>query len=74
MNGISRDTFAQMDVDSKLNILFDYTVESVKVCKSLDDKTDKLEMKAARWGAAGGIVTAIGAYLASLFIGHISVK
>jgi hypothetical protein len=62
-----------METDDKLNVLFDYVVASLATCKNLDDKTAKLEMKAARWGAVGGVVSAIGAFLAATFINsHIS--
>ncbi len=72
MDGISRETFKRMDTDSKLNVLFDYLVESNKTCAALDEKIVSLNMKAARWGGVGGIITAAGAYLAAIFIGHIT--
>lgn len=65
MDGISRETFEQMDTDSKLNVLFDYLVP-------LNEKVENLNQKAVRWGAIGGIFATLGAYLSSLLIGHIS--
>jgi hypothetical protein len=69
---ISRETFQQMETDDKLNVLFDYVVASFTTCKNLDDKTEKLERKSIKWGAVGGVMSAIGAYLAAMFINHMT--
>jgi len=72
MDGISKETFEQMDADSKLNVLFDYAVTAFETAKALDEKVDDLNKKALKWGGVGGIAAAIAGYLASLFINHIS--
>ncbi len=74
MDGISKDTFEKMDTDSKLNVLFDYIVDFCKNAKILEDRYEGLEKKSTRWGAIGGFITAVAAYLATLFIGHMTSK
>jgi len=68
MNGISRDTFEQLSDSDKLNVMYDLHCDSNKQIKELKTEIEMLKGKAMRWGGAGGVITAIGAYLASLFL------
>ena len=74
MPEITRETFEAMDIDSKLNVLFDYTVASLNACGGLEDKYEKLEKKAIKLGSLAGGVATVGGYLAHLFIAHITGK
>jgi len=64
MDGISKETFEQMDVNSKLNVLFDYAEEAIQVAKDLDKKIEKRKkfdtVTAAAMGFLGGIVAHLG--------------
>ena len=71
MDGIARETFEQMDENSKLNVLFDYATESVKTqtilrdtCIALRDKIDarrKFDTTLAGFsGFTGGIIAHLG--------------
>ncbi len=64
MNGIARETFEQMDDTSKLNVLFDYVVESVNNQIILKDKIEtrrKFDTTcAAIFGFIGGMVAHLG--------------
>lgn len=70
MNGVGKDTFRQMDSDSKLNVLFDY-VHDLHEGKCLqDEKIEKLENRkrfdtttSAVSGFIGGIVAVIGKWV-----------
>ena len=72
MDGITKETFREIkDTNTKLDILFDLLSNPDRRCnsiKSLETEVVKLKTSAARWGGIGGIITAIGAYLASLFL------
>lgn len=58
-NGITKDTFKTMDVDSKLNVLFDYAHESRKDVMQL--KKRPILDKACSF--AGGVIGGALAYL-----------
>ena len=71
MNGISRETYEQMDQDSKLNVLFDYALESHKCACDVQGRIEKLEKKVDRrkrfdtsvsavTGVIGGFLAVIG--------------
>ena len=71
MNGITRETFEQMDDTSKLNVLFDYISESVQTQKTLGatciDLKDKIDARrkfdttvAGLTGFAGGMIAHLG--------------
>lgn len=71
MDGISRETFEQMDSDSKLNVLFDYAVDAHKtaelahkISEALDkriSKGHKVDMVVAGvMGFVGGLVGFLG--------------
>jgi hypothetical protein len=72
MSEITRETFEQMDTDSKLNVLFDYVVAAQKSCSQIAEETEKIKIQSVKWGSVGGVLSAIGAFLAYMFIGHIS--
>lgn len=44
-NGITRDTYARMDVESKLNVLFDYAIESHRCACANEEKIEELDKK-----------------------------
>jgi len=69
---ISRETFEELEPKSQASILFDLAVATLNKVEKLDEKTEKLEKTAMKWGSAGGVVSAIGAFLAYLFVGHIT--
>jgi len=71
MNGISRDTFEQMNEQSKLNVLFDYITESAQdfkvlkdTCLALKDRIDSRRKfdttTAGVTGFMGGIIAHLG--------------
>lgn len=71
MDGISRDTFEQMDTDSKLNVLFDYAVNACETAKTAHDISEKLDKRiskghkvdmflAGTMGFIGGLVGFVG--------------
>lgn len=45
MNGITRDTYRDLDTDSKLNVLFDYMHEIHDCACSTDQKFNDFEKK-----------------------------
>jgi hypothetical protein len=70
-NGISRDTFDGMDVDSKLGVLFDYALESHSCACDMRDKMEALENRfekrkrvdtavAGAGGVIGGVLSFLG--------------
>jgi len=71
MNNISRETFEQMDTDSKLNVLFDYAVDANKIAKIAHEISEGLDKKinkghkvdmliAGMMGFVGGLVGFLG--------------
>lgn len=44
-DGISRETYAGMDADSKLNVLFDYAIESHRCVRENEVKIEELVQK-----------------------------
>ena len=64
MDSISRETFDQMDTDSKLNVLFDYVKDTCDVCRTLGDKLEskkKIDTGiAAIAGFVGGVIAHLG--------------
>lgn len=71
MDGISRETFKEMDTDSKLNVLFDYAVDAHKTAVIAHDIAEKLDKRvsgghradmllAGTMGFIGGVVGFIG--------------
>jgi hypothetical protein len=72
MPDITRKTFEKMDTDSKLNVLFDYAVCAKDASEESKKEIEALNIKAIRWGALGGMFSAIGAFLSYLLIWHIS--
>lgn len=62
-NGITRETFEGMDIDSKLSVLFDYAKESHRCSCELEAKFDKRKKSDAIMSAGGGLV---GGFLAFL--------
>lgn len=67
MDGITRETFSEMDVDSKLNILFDFSCEAKDVrreLRSLIETKRKIDTTvAAISGFFGGAFAVIGKIL-----------
>ncbi len=74
MNNITRDTFAEMDENSKLNILFDLLDNAYKCACDTKDKLETLEKKvdnrkkfdttiAGGAGVIGGIIAHMGEWL-----------
>ena len=71
MNGISRETYEEMEVGSKLNVLFDYVKQSHECACNTETKLDALEKKVDRrknadtakasfMGLMGGMLAAFG--------------
>lgn len=64
MNNITRETFEQMDSDSKLNVLFDYIGNQHETCKKCIEKinrTGKVNMVVAgAMGFIGGLTGFLG--------------
>lgn len=58
-NGITRETFESMEVDAKLNVLFDYAVETKRRIETLEKRpiVDKC------FAALGGMIGGAAAYL-----------
>lgn len=48
MNGISRETFAEMPVESKLNVLFDIALEQHQCACNVEEKLNLMEDKLNR--------------------------
>jgi len=44
-NSISKETYKGFDVDSKLNVLFDYAIESHRCAKDNEEKIEELDKK-----------------------------
>ncbi len=44
-NGITKDTYKGMDTDSKLNVLFDYALESYHCACANEEKIEELDKK-----------------------------
>ena len=44
-NTISKETYKGFDVDSKLNVLFDYAIESHRCAKDNEEKIEELDKK-----------------------------
>lgn len=65
-NGISKETFEGMDVDSKLGVLFDYARENFQAIEDL--KSQKTYHKVCAW--VGGVVGGMAAFLGSKFLGN----
>ncbi len=70
--GISKETFHQMDVNTKLDVLFDYATAANMATLKLMVKVDKLRDTSLKWGGVGGLIVGIMAYLGTLFVAHIS--
>ena len=71
MPNVTKETFQGYDVDSKLNTLFDYQLEShglltsqIQVC---DERFDKVETGQKKWRVATGTIAA-GSGLAGGFM------
>jgi hypothetical protein len=64
MNGISRETFCEMDTDSKLGVLFDYQQEAIKRVSELEDKFDRRKKfdtaVSSFMGLVGGVLAVLG--------------
>ncbi len=71
MDTISRETYKQLSVESKLDVLFDYIVAAHNATVLSDKKIDELTRKSLRWGSAGGIIAAVIAYLGLMLINHL---
>ena len=74
MDGISRDTFVEMDVNSKLNVLFDYAVLGHEYACTTREKLIVLEKKvssrkridstvAGMMGFVGGLVAVVAKWV-----------
>lgn len=54
MNEISRETFEKLDVDSKLNVMFDIQTNVQPHCakqsKACNERFDTIEKNVKRWG------------------------
>ncbi|MEN6421929.1 MAG: hypothetical protein ABFD76_08265 [Smithella sp.] len=59
-NGISRETFDGMDVESKLGVLFDYAHENYQNIRDLKQRPFKDKCYAFAGGVLGGILAAVG--------------
>lgn len=59
-NGISKDTFKGMDVNSKLDVLFDYLHESCRHIKMLKKRPVLDKCLAFAGGVIGGFLAALG--------------
>ena len=59
-NGISKETFAGMDVDSKLGVLFDYAQESYHNIEHLKKRGFYHKCCATIGGIVGGFLAALG--------------
>jgi len=44
-NGISKETYTGMDTGSKLNVLFDYAIESHRCAHANEEKIEELDKK-----------------------------
>lgn len=63
MNSISRETFESMNTDSKLNILFDYTVEIHKKVKEFENRKRVDKAMSILGGAVGGFIAITMKYI-----------
>jgi len=74
MNGISRETFMQMDTDSKLNVLFDFAVDAHQIANVANETTKELTETVRRrrkfdtafsgaMGFLGGFIAMLGGKL-----------
>lgn len=68
MNGITRETFEQMDTDSKLNVLFDYIVSGRVKMEELNEKLDKKKRVDTTIAGISGMIGGIIAHLGQLTI------
>jgi len=59
-NGISKDTFKGMDVNSKLDVLFDYAIDSHKNIKELKKRPIIDKGITFLGGALGGALAFLG--------------
>ena len=59
-NGITKDTFKTMDVDSKLNVLFDYAHDSCIDIAKLKKRPFIDKVCAFTGGLIGGAAAAVG--------------
>lgn len=57
MNGIKKDTFKEMNIDSKLNVLFDCSCE---LNEKLDGQKIRNSLFAFAGGVLGGMIAVIG--------------
>jgi hypothetical protein len=64
VNGITRESFTTMDTDAKLNVLFDYAVNTHQRIKTLENKMGTFKLKSSVYatiaGFIGGASVAVG--------------
>lgn len=60
MNSITRKTFEHMDTDSKLNVLFDYAVDTHARLKKLESRKRFDSVLSGMMGIIGGFCAMLG--------------
>lgn len=66
MNGISRETFCEMDPNSKLDVLFDYQQETFKKVAALEQRKRIDTAVSSFMGLMGGILAVLGSRIFKL--------
>ena len=64
VDGVTKETFSGMNTDAKLNVLFDYAVNTHKRITEVEDGMGMSRLKATAYvtiaGVVGGAIAALG--------------